>query len=319
MKSFLLSFTLIITFFIRGESNNSNKETSYKIEVKGKVAAINSSKIVPAKVVIRGPGITLSLDTDSQGKFSTSFAAVSAFTLTVQASGYEKLEQTLSITHLKSDSTIEISASLMPIEKLKLHGMILDKKTSKPVKAEFDLYLDNDIVKEDVEIVDEGKYSETFTSFGWYIIDISAKGYLNLSDTVWILNCKRPDLLRDYYLIPIEAGLTVQLKNIQFNFGKTTLLPDSFKELDDVVELLKKNPSLKLEIGGHTDSDGPDDYNLWLSQSRAQAVVDYLISQGANAEQLVAKGYGETKPIDTSETQLAKSTNRRVEFTVLQN
>ena len=72
-----------------------------------------------------------------------------------------------------------------------------------------------------------------------------------------------------------------------------------------------------MEIGGHTDSDGPDDYNLWLSQNRAQAVVDYLISQGADSAQLVAKGYGESKPIDTNDTQQAKSINRRVEFTVL--
>src|SRR5260221_8163857 len=319
MKSFLLSFTFIIAFLFTAASKDQKNEEKFKIEVRGKVAAVNTSKIVPAKVAIRAPGIALTLDTDSEGKFSTTFAAVSAFTVTVQSPGYEKLEQTLSIAHLNADSTIQISASLMPIEKTRLHGMIFDKKTSKPIKAEFDLYMDNDIIKEDVEIVDNGKYNEVLTKFGWYIIDVSAKGYLNFSDTVWVMNCKRPDLQRDYYLIPIEAGLIVRLKNIQFNFGKTTLHPDSFEELSNVIELLQKNPGLKLEIGGHTDSDGPDDYNLWLSQARAQSVVDYLISQGATTEQLVAKGYGETKPIDTHDTQSAKSTNRRVEFTVLAN
>jgi outer membrane protein OmpA-like peptidoglycan-associated protein len=237
----------------------------------------------------------------------------------VQASGYEQIEQTLSVKTLKSDSTIQLSTSLVPIEKLKLSGMIFDKKTSKPIRAEFDLYLDNDVVKQDVEIVDDGKYNESLQNFGWYIIDVAAKGYLNMSDTIWVMNCKRPDLHRDYYLTPIEAGLTVRLKNIQFNFGKTTLHSDSYEELNDVAEWLQKNPNLKLEIGGHTDSDGPDDYNLWLSQSRAQAVVDYLITQGAGKDQLVAKGYGETKPIDSGESMAAKSNNRRVEFTVLEN
>lgn len=295
------------------------KNEAFKIQLKGRVDCIGSSQGVPAKVSIQGNGLNLSVATDNQGIFAASFAAVPTFTLTVRSSGYEDLEQTLSVKNLKSDSVIQISLQLTPIEKMKLSGMIFDKKTSKPIRAEFDLYLDNDVVKQDVEIVEGGKYSESLTDFGWYIIDISAKGYLNLSDTVWVMNFKRPELHRDYYLTPIEAGLVVRLKNIQFNFGKTTLHSDSYEELNDVAEWLKKNPSLKLEIGGHTDSDGPDDYNLWLSQARAQAVVDYIISQGASKDQLVAKGYGETKPIAEGESMQAKSTNRRVEFTILEN
>jgi outer membrane protein OmpA-like peptidoglycan-associated protein len=120
-------------------------------------------------------------------------------------------------------------------------------------------------------------------------------------------------------MTPFEAGMIVQLKNIQFNFGKTSLHPDSFVELNSVAEMLNDNSTLQLEIGGHTDDEGPDDYNLILSQGRAQAVVDYLISQGAKAEQLIAKGYGETKPIDHRITKEAKAINRRVEFTILKN
>ncbi len=263
--------------------------------------------------------LVMDVETDKEGKFSTVVSEVCQFTLIIQAKGFEKQEQTLSIPRLKSDSTIKVSANLVPLVKLKLSGMVLDKKTSKPVTAEFDLYMDSDVIRDDVEITDNGKYSESLTDYGWYIIDISAKGYLNFSDTIWVMDCKRTEMHRDYYLTPLEAGLNVRLKNIQFHFGKTSLHPDSFAELNDVAELLTKNQGLKLEIGGHTDSDGPDDYNLWLSQSRAQAVVEYLISQGANSAQLVAKGYGESKPIDERETQYAKSINRRVEFTVLQN
>src|SRR6185369_3382912 len=102
-------------------------------------------------------------------------------------------------------------------------------------------------------------------------------------------------------------------------FGKTSLHPDSFNALNDVGEMLTDNPTLQLEIGGHTDNEGPEDYNLILSQGRAQAVVDYLISQGVKGSQLTAKGYGESKPIDPGETKEAKAINRRVEFTVLKN
>ena len=124
---------------------------------------------------------------------------------------------------------------------------------------------------------------------------------------------------RDFYMTPFEAGMTVRLKNIQFNFGKTSLHPDSFDELNSVAEMLTDNPTLQLEIGGHTDNEGPEDYNLILSQGRAQSVVDYLVSQGVNASKLVAKGYGESKPIQLGETKEAKAINRRVEFTILKD
>lgn len=309
----------VVTAFVFSVTLAFAKDEAFKIQVKGKVDCLSSSQGILAKVSIQANGLHLAIDTDNEGKFVTSFAAVPVFTLTITASGYEDLEQTLSVKNLKSDSVIQISARLTPVEKMRLSGMILDKKTSKPVRAELDLYLDNDVVKQDVEVVGDGKYSESLSDYGWYIIDISAKGYLNFSDTVWVMNCKRPELHRDYYLTPIEAGMVVRLKNIQFNFGKTSLHPDSYEELKDVAEWLQKNPNLKLEIGGHTDSDGPDDYNLWLSQARAQAVVDYVISQGASKDQLVAKGYGETKPIAEGESLQAKSTNRRVEFTILEN
>jgi outer membrane protein OmpA-like peptidoglycan-associated protein len=116
-----------------------------------------------------------------------------------------------------------------------------------------------------------------------------------------------------------ETGMTVRLKNIQFNFGTTSLHPDSFDELRSVADLLVENPGLQLEIGGHTDDEGPDDYNLILSQGRAQSVVDYLISQGVNTAQLIAKGYGESKPINLGITKEAKAVNRRVEFTILKD
>ncbi|HOO10852.1 MAG TPA: OmpA family protein, partial [Cyclobacteriaceae bacterium] len=95
------------------------------------------------------------------------------------------------------------------------------------------------------------------------------------------------------------------------------LKPESFVELDKVVEFLMANPSVEIEIAGHTDSKGSDDYNLNLSQGRSQSVVDYLISQGIDSYRLSAHGYGETRPIDTNDTDEGRASNRRVEFTVL--
>jgi len=109
----------------------------------------------------------------------------------------------------------------------------------------------------------------------------------------------------------------VRLKNIYFDYDKTTLKPESFIELNKVVDFLKQNSKISVEISGHTDSRGSDDYNLNLSQGRSQSVVDYLTSQGIDSSRLQAHGYGETKPIDSNDTDEGRANNRRVEFTIL--
>jgi outer membrane protein OmpA-like peptidoglycan-associated protein len=117
-------------------------------------------------------------------------------------------------------------------------------------------------------------------------------------------------------LQPIEVGITVRLKNIYFDFDKTTLKEESFPELNKVVDFLKRNGTVEIEIAGHTDSKGTDDYNVNLSQGRSQSVVDYIASQGIDGYRLGAHGYGEGKPIDTNDTDAGRANNRRVEFTV---
>ena len=112
----------------------------------------------------------------------------------------------------------------------------------------------------------------------------------------------------------IEEGTAIVLKNIFFEYNKTALLPASFAELDKVVEFMKESKVQLIEIGGHTDSDGSDNYNKTLSMGRAKSVVDYLISKGIEPQHLRAMGYGKTKPIDTNKSPEGKAVNRRVEF-----
>jgi outer membrane protein OmpA-like peptidoglycan-associated protein len=198
-----------------------------------------------------------------------------------------------------------------------LHGSVLDMKTHVPVSADIDVYRNSDVIKEYSAKTRDGDFAVPLADFGWYIISISAPGYLEAIDTLWVINEKRRNVEKKFYVAPVEVGLTVSIKNIYFNFGKTDLTDQSFHELDKVATFFKANPGFAFEIDGHTDSDGPEDYNLILSQGRASAVVNYLVSRGVGRSQLAAHGYGESKPIDKSETKAAKARNRRVEFTVL--
>ncbi len=107
------------------------------------------------------------------------------------------------------------------------------------------------------------------------------------------------------------------MMNINFETNKAIIKEGSKQFLDGVVIMLENNPSMQLKINGHTDSEGSDEYNLELSKKRAQAVVNYLILKGIRQDRLQSEGFGETKPIDTNETEEGRLKNRRVEFEII--
>ena len=105
-----------------------------------------------------------------------------------------------------------------------------------------------------------------------------------------------------------------RLERVNFEFDSAKLTAGSTATLDEAVQILKRHSDLKVEIAGHTDSQGNDDYNMGLSKRRAQAVADYLIAHGANANNIMVKGYGETDPVANNGTKEGRAANRRVEL-----
>jgi len=112
----------------------------------------------------------------------------------------------------------------------------------------------------------------------------------------------------------LDAEGRVQLYGILFDLDKSTLQIESTKQLQHLVTLLKNNPDLMLEVQGHTDDQGSDDYNLRLSQLRAENVVAYLGLFGIDSNRLAPKGYGESKPVIPNTTEEGRAKNRRVEL-----
>ncbi len=115
----------------------------------------------------------------------------------------------------------------------------------------------------------------------------------------------------------LEEGKTFQLKDIYFEFDKTELMPRSFVELKKLLHLLRDNPALQIAIIGHTDAVGSDTYNQVLSESRAQAVMDYLTANGIALSRLRTTGKGSLHPIASNDTDEGRQLNRRVEFLVV--
>lgn len=201
-----------------------------------------------------------------------------------------------------------------------LKGKVYDEKTGKELDAKLEI-VDNSTGKKVTDLNTNsvsGRYMVSLPGGINYGISVTSKGYLFNS-----VNVNMPDsagyveVEKDIPLKRIEVGTTIVLNNIFYDFDKASLRKESISELDRLSELLKENPSMRIELSSHTDSKGTDEYNVKLSQMRAQAVVDYLKYRGINAERLVAKGYGESKPVATNDTDAGRQLNRRTEFSIL--
>jgi outer membrane protein OmpA-like peptidoglycan-associated protein/tetratricopeptide (TPR) repeat protein len=162
-----------------------------------------------------------------------------------------------------------------------------------------------------------GEYLATLPTGKNYACQISKEGYLFYSANFSLANVKEGlPYIMDIQLQKIQIGSAVVLNNIFFETNSFELKNESKTELNTLIDLLTKNPSLKIEIGGHTDNSGIEKDNESLSQNRAKSVYDFLISKGIVAARLSYKGYASTKPIADNKTPEGRAKNRRTEFTV---
>ena len=205
--------------------------------------------------------------------------------------------------------------------KIMLSGRVLDLKTGEAVPdANIRIMKDDEAIGIAEASTDDAYFSTQLHGDGDYFLQVNAEGYLATLDSFSVEPSKIDvSVYRNIYLKQLEVGLSVRLNNIFFDFDKTTLRPESFPELDKVVELLEQNPGLYIEIGGHTDDKGSDSYNETLSQGRAEAVQAYLAGKWIEPERVTAKGYGESKPEVVNDSEENRQINRRVEFTILKN
>jgi outer membrane protein OmpA-like peptidoglycan-associated protein len=174
------------------------------------------------------------------------------------------------------------------------------------------VYFDTDILKSRTDLED-GEFSETLNEYGWYIITVSAKGYHEASDTVWVLNNLRKDVFRDFKMMSLEIS-NITTANVYFDMNQSTLSEESTSELDEVVKFLQENPELSCKLGGHADRSGQAKYNVEISEKRAIAVAEYLVEKGIDRSRLKTIGYGSLAPLNASETHEDRSKNRRVEI-----
>lgn len=201
-----------------------------------------------------------------------------------------------------------------------LKGVVSDAKTYKLLEAAIELIDNslNEVIATFKSNSTTGKYLVSLPSGKNYGIAVKKDGYLFHSENFDLKASEEfQEVEKNIALKAIEVGQSIVLKNIFFDFDKATIRPESANELDRLIKLLTDNPTLKIELGSHTDSKGSDEYNQKLSQSRSQSVVNYLIGKGISTDRLVAKGYGETMPVATNDTEAGRQENRRTDFKIL--
>ena len=153
----------------------------------------------------------------------------------------------------------------------------------------------NDGSKTAFGVMNDGSYSVRVNPGVEYVLLGTCKGHLNAMRELKTTDATgRVDYQLDFELASITRPVLID--NIFYEFDKATLTPESATSLNELVQLLENNPNVTIELGAHCDFRGRDAYNERLSQKRAESVVNYLIEHGIDAERLVAKGYGESKP-----------------------
>lgn len=200
------------------------------------------------------------------------------------------------------------------IREVRIYGKISDAKTGEyiPAKVSFE---GTGLERRTIEAGDQEGYALGVVP-AEYTVRIEANGYISTLEKLDINAFEMSELEMNFKLQPVELGTTVNLRNVLFAQAKTEILPESFPELDLVVAFLNENPSVRIELMGHTDGRGVHADNVRLSQQRVNKVKAYLVSKGIAARRISGKGFGGSRPIASNETEESRRMNRRVEFVI---
>jgi outer membrane protein OmpA-like peptidoglycan-associated protein len=220
---------------------------------------------------------------------------------------------------------IRLSPMARPEQTVIVEGYVKDSKTEQPILAE----ISYESLTKGQELgiarprVEDGYYQIMLTFGEHYGIMAAADGYFPVGAQVDLKDKKQEKtdevlrIRRDLYLAKLEKNAAIRLNNLFFDSNKYELLPASVTELQRLIVLLERNPTLTIQLEGHTDDIGTDSANKTLSERRVQAVRSFLIDKNIKAERLKFVGYGESKPIVKNTDDESRAKNRRVEFRVL--
>lgn len=216
----------------------------------------------------------------------------------------------------------DLDESIRPVYTTYMKGVVYDSTTKAKLEARFEMYdMETGKLIQASASNQNGEFFQNIATNKKYLLSVEKKEYISYRtsfifgddgvprDRVFNLNVP---------LVPLKDAVEKPfVLNVFFDVDKSELKKESFVELEKLITFLNSHPTFKIELRGHTDSDGDDAHNLKLSQDRANAVMDYLVSKGIAKERLKAKGFGETMPVVPNTSKENKAKNRRTEYVIL--
>ena len=218
--------------------------------------------------------------------------------------------------------SFELPPDVRPHPVAYLKGTIVDAESNSPIPANVtvtDLLADSVLYNEQADYED-GSFLAPLPFGKTYALHIKQPGYLFFSENYPLDDRTEVNDAYEVHiaLSRIKAGSTGTLNNIFFDIDRYKLLPASKSELNNLVEFLNLNKTVRVEIGGHTDNTGSTAHNQTLSENRAKAVYNYLLHAGIGASRLTYTGYGPSQPVASNDTEEGRQRNRRTDFTIIE-
>ncbi len=216
--------------------------------------------------------------------------------------------------------TFELEEKMRPAPVTYAQAKVIDAVTLKPIQAKIELINLSNLEENRSEIANKNGVALLCFPIGAnYAFNVSENGYLFYSQAFKLVDSKsvsNPYKIK-IKLQPVKLGAEMNLYNIYFETDSFRILPESEPELQKLVAFLSNNPSLKIEIQGHTDNSGNSTKNHDLSELRAKSVADYLVLAGIETEHLNSIGHGENRPVATNETEKGRTMNRRTTIKII--
>jgi outer membrane protein OmpA-like peptidoglycan-associated protein/tetratricopeptide (TPR) repeat protein len=302
----------------------------YKLELKGNVydryLNRNISEAEIELTELESNKVIANLKSDTEGNFSYPLLPCKEYKIVARSGKLPQVEKTFkSSCDNADDSYVNLLMGIQPEKGVFLSIAVLEEQSGEAISgAKIRLINNADGTFVDLIADDEGKYETVIKENQSFQLAASKIGFFSTSKSKSEVKTTSRDrkIFRDLRLLRLKEGGIIALEGIFYDLGKFNIRPDAARVLDYVVQVMEENPSMKIELGSHTDSRGSDADNLVLSENRAKAAAEYIVSKGIAPDRITGKGYGETQlknrcgnGVKCSEAE--HQMNRRTEIKIL--
>ena len=286
----------------------------------GTVTDERTGKPVQAEILFKLPGnddiLYRAVSDGNTGFYNITMEDKVDIDVSLRATEYFDHNDLLALKNVEDDTGVKNFSMKRSIPIYIVTGTIKDERDGRALRANVKLTKPDEDLFTHTVTDEKGNYELISKERGPFNIEVTSEGYF-FADADLHFEGDSIEVIRNITLKKIEVGAKMVIGNILFNSGNANLRPESYAAMNRLVELMRENPTLKIEVSGHTDNVGSAANNKTLSNNRAITVRNYLTSQGIAADRLEYNGYGPDRPIAPNNTEEGRASNRRVEVEVL--